>query len=425
MLKPVRSHVKPTIIFFPDDVERFNEWVDWCRENIAPKANLPWTSSGRIDTSKTRLGSYYGLAPHGHEYVIELVIYHEVGLARLQIKIANFNKQNSEQKESLLTPFRQFERGILSRLDINIESYYQEKPNIVCSPHSGTRRVSAAPCEIPTRRIPELTAQQQSILPILISHMGERFTTAISSEWCGKKVAPATLASLARQSILKCVSKAPNVYVFMAKDWLEWNQQQDKVCEKFTMHELDDEWAMSYSELCQYLISKYGNVNGSYFIDSNYDTVNTAIKRPADGLYIHHIDENKYIQLTSPEYIRLQQAPFECQEKEHLVYCNWLEHIVLHYKIFTEYNNRPDKPIITINDETSPVILGLGGIVNYMVPQINDYYLFGTNKEKYIRWDKAVYDNLVKRLEETLDFPNLSTLSFALVDVQQERKFVE
>ncbi len=60
MLKPVRSHVKLTIIFFPDDVERFNEWIDWCRENIAPKANLPWTSSGRIDISKTRLWNYWG-----------------------------------------------------------------------------------------------------------------------------------------------------------------------------------------------------------------------------------------------------------------------------------------------------------------------------------------------------------------------------
>lgn len=415
MLKPVRSHVKPTIIFFPDDVERFNEWVDWCRENIAPKANLPWTSSGRIDTSKTRLGSYYGLAPHGHEYVIELVIYHEVGLARLQIKIANFNKQGSEQKNLLRDSFLQFEEDVLRRLDINIESYYQEKSNIVCGPHPGTtrRRTNTTPCDTPTRRIPELTVQQQSLLPILISHMNEKFTTTIISKWYGKKIYPQTLVSLAKHGILKCVDKAPNTYVFIAKDWLEWNQQQDKVCEKFTMHELDDEWAMPYSELCQYLISKYGNVNGSYFIDSNYDTVNTAIKRPADGLYIHHIDENKYIQLTSPEYIRLQQAPFKCQEKEHLVYCNWLEHIVLHYKIFIEYNSRPDKPIITINDETSPVILGLGGIVNYMVPQINDYYLFGTNKEKYIRWDKAVYDNLIKRLE-TLGLPNLSTSSFAL-----------
>ncbi len=123
--------------------------------------------------------------------------------------------------------FLQFEEDVLRRLDINIESYYQEKSNIVCGPHSRhhPRRTNTIPCDIPTRRIPELTVQQQSLLPILVLHMNEKFTTVIISKWYGKKISPQTLVSLAKPGILKCVDKAPNTYVFIAKDWLEWNQQ--------------------------------------------------------------------------------------------------------------------------------------------------------------------------------------------------------
>jgi hypothetical protein len=72
----------------------------------------------------------------------------------------------------------------------------------------------------------------------------------------------------------------------------------------------------------------------------------------------HHIDENKTILLSDPDIARAN--PFEYQKKDRLVYCNLIEHLLLHLKIVNECH------------KTNPV-LGGGG-VEAIRRQINGYY---------------------------------------------------
>lgn len=262
------------------------------------------------------------------------------------------------------------------------------------------------------KRIIELTDKQQALIPIFIQHINEKFTAKKCGEWYGTSVAGITLSSLTKYNILFLVAKNPNVYIFKATEWLEWNYKQDEICKEFTQNELEQEKTLSYLDLCDYLIKKYGSVDNDFFKDDNYKNPNANIKRSKDGLFIHHIDENKFIMLSNLEYIKLQNAPFECQKASHLVYCNWIEHILLHWKIYKEYNNRADKPVITIDDITAPVELGIGGIFNYMIPQINDYYNLHTKKDHYIRWNKELYIKFLQDISIAFNRYDVYEISF-------------
>ena len=57
--------------------------------------------------------------------------------------------------------------------------------------------------------------------------------------------------------------------------------------------------------------------------------------------------------------------PFEYQKADRLVYCNALEHLILHVKIVEEPKNK---------DANKMELQGIGGAVNFLCPQINDYY---------------------------------------------------
>lgn len=87
----------------------------------------------------------------------------------------------------------------------------------------------------------------------------------------------------------------------------------------------------SYIECCDYLKKKYGKVNGNYFLTESFKSVNSKIKRTKEGLYIHHLDEDKAIMLSNKEYAI--KNPYKYQLHDRLVYCNLLEHLILHIKI--------------------------------------------------------------------------------------------
>ncbi|WP_051437270.1 hypothetical protein [Williamsoniiplasma lucivorax] len=71
---------------------------------------------------------------------------------------------------------------------------------------------------------------------------------------------------------------------------------------------------------------------GNYFLDQEWTKKNTKITRGKDGLNIHHLDEDKAIMLSTSAFA--QENPYDWQKAERLVYCNLLEHLVLHIKIF-------------------------------------------------------------------------------------------
>ena len=95
--------------------------------------------------------------------------------------------------------------------------------------------------------------------------------------------------------------------------------------------EIYKELQMTYDELQQYLIEKYGGAVCAYFATPECKSKSKKISRTGEGLYCHHMDEDKGGNLSDP--VGAINQPFEWQKKERLVYCNVLEHLILHIKI--------------------------------------------------------------------------------------------
>lgn len=146
------------------------------------------------------------------------------------------------------------------------------------------------------------------------------------------------------------------------------------------MSEIKQMLNMNYDECCNYLKQKYGIITKSYFTDETCKSATNSIKRGKEGLYIHHIDEDKAILLSTPAYAI--KNPFSYQMGERLVYCTLLEHLVLHIKIM-EYphpNKNPDE------------MVGFGGIFNFQMPELNDIYSGIQYKPE---WKKKVVSQII------------------------------
>lgn len=135
---------------------------------------------------------------------------------------------------------------------------------------------------------------------------------------------------------------------------------------------LKEELKLNYLDLCKFLQDKYGTPKGNYFLSESCKSKNRNITRGTEGLFLHHINENTHIQLSKPDYA--VKALFEYQKAENLCYCNYLEHMILHMKIVEEY-------LTTENIEKYGCWPGIGGLINFIVPEINDY----VNGYKYER----------------------------------------
>ena len=138
---------------------------------------------------------------------------------------------------------------------------------------------------------------------------------------------------------------------------------------------------MTYDNLVDYLLDKYGPAKYNYFSTNSCKNRNTKVSRASEGLVCHHIDEDKAIRLSTPSYAA--RNPFEYQLASRLVYCNALEHLLLHVKIVEE-------PLhMRANIIESP---GIGGAVSFICPEINDYYNGYEFKQEY---KKKIY-NLIE-----------------------------
>lgn len=155
---------------------------------------------------------------------------------------------------------------------------------------------------------------------------------------------------------------------------------------------LKEELKLNYLDLCKHLQDKYGVPSGNYFLTDSCKSKNNKITRGNDGLLIHHIKENVAINLCNKEFAI--NMPFEYQEGQNLVYCDYLEHLILHMKIVQEYLTMD-----TFWANTAAV--GIGGLNNFILPEINDFF----NGYEYSRdWqikalkmvDKTSYDELKK-----------------------------
>lgn len=105
----------------------------------------------------------------------------------------------------------------------------------------------------------------------------------------------------------------------------------------------------SYDNLVNYLLKKYGPVKFDYF-DADYNVQFKLNSKTQLGLEIHHIDETKYFQLSHPKYAK--QSPFSCQKADRLVYCNKIEHLLLHLLISEQYMNHMNGKYYTYGPKT-------------------------------------------------------------------------
>ena len=134
---------------------------------------------------------------------------------------------------------------------------------------------------------------------------------------------------------------------------------------------------LTYTEYCDYLVQKYGPAKYNYMTKA-YNK-NQKVSRTKEGLVCHHRMENKAIMLS--DKIWALKFPFEYQLKENLVYCDYLEHLYLHVLIC-----KYPEPI------DSQHFVGFGGVVNFIVPELNDVYSgFCSSKE----WQKNCYDKVI------------------------------
>lgn len=117
---------------------------------------------------------------------------------------------------------------------------------------------------------------------------------------------------------------------------------------------------MTYLQYCNYLQDKYG-IGLCNYMTSGFN-VRSECKRTKEGLLTHHKKEDTMVQLSTPSIARL--FPISWQSAEELVYCDLLEHLLLHVLIY-KYPSA---------DKIPDVEVGIGGIINYIVPELNDVY---------------------------------------------------
>lgn len=165
-------------------------------------------------------------------------------------------------------------------------------------------------------------------------------------------------------------------------------------------------------EAVSFLLQKYGPAQDDYFREQSYQRfMDGEIKsiqkgkhsRTSEGLFCHHIDENKNLNLSNFSFIKVNKIPFESQKKDRLVYCDLIEHTVLHALIAQETSKK----------------LGFPGYMMYLIPKIEEWYL-----DEIIPaspWEKSCYNksflipeetvNIIKKMQEKLVLPYCNTIS--------------
>lgn len=135
---------------------------------------------------------------------------------------------------------------------------------------------------------------------------------------------------------------------------------------------------MTYLEYCDYLHHKYG-IGLADYMTKSYN-VNKKCKRTNEGLLAHHKFEDTMIMLSTKEYA--MKCPFEWQHKENIVYCDYLEHLLLHVLICKYPSDK----------KMDGVSVGIGGVVNFITPELNDLYSGFETKQA---WRKKCHDRVV------------------------------
>ena len=156
---------------------------------------------------------------------------------------------------------------------------------------------------------------------------------------------------------------------------------------------------LTYLEYCDYLQKKYG-IGLSDYMTKSWNK-NPKVSRVKEGLMAHHKFEDHAIMLSEKEHA--MHNPFDWQKAENIVYCDYLEHLFLHFLICE--NPAKDRNLFEA--------VGIGGVVNFIVPELNDVYSGFVTKQDWrkvchdlIISDKDVYFTILKRFKTNCkDYP--------------------
>ena len=158
--------------------------------------------------------------------------------------------------------------------------------------------------------------------------------------------------------------------------------------------EYEDIKHFTYDKYCDYLQNKHGI--GKYDYMTKSWNKNTKCTRTKEGLIAHHKYENRAIMLSKKEIA--MSNPFEWQLAKNIIYCDYLEHLLLHVLI-CEY------PSEEKNDFEA---VGIGGVTNFIVPELNDFYSGWVTDQEWrkkchdlIKGDKDVYLTILKRFKSS------------------------
>lgn len=151
--------------------------------------------------------------------------------------------------------------------------------------------------------------------------------------------------------------------------------------------------ALSYEEMVHYLLNKYGASKDDYFREKSYERfLKKEIKsitrgnysRTAEGLFCHHVAEDRYLNLANKEFILKYKYPFALHTKDKLVFCDLFEHLILHALIAKETNGA----------------YGLPGYDAYLHPRIVEWYI-GQVRPQKMEWAKKCYERAYLSSDET------------------------
>ena len=138
---------------------------------------------------------------------------------------------------------------------------------------------------------------------------------------------------------------------------------------------------LEYRDYCAYLQNKYGLASGAYMTPAG--NTRRQISRTQEGLMIHHIYEDQAIRLSDKEFALL--APYEWQLPQNLAYCDFLEHLLLHIMICE-----------SVEEFELENPLGVGGIIKYIVPELNDVYSGWVTKQD---WKRAQHERILEDIK--------------------------
>ncbi|MFD1609575.1 hypothetical protein, partial [Oceanobacillus luteolus] len=139
----------------------------------------------------------------------------------------------------------------------------------------------------------------------------------------------------------------------------------------------------TYDEAVEYLLKKYGAARDDFFREQSYERfLKGEIKkitkgkysRSVEGLECHHIDENKFLNMTNESFIKAQNIAFKYHKKERLVFCDIVEHAILH----------------TIISKETALEFGIPGYQVFLRPKIKDWYVEKIIPKKS-KWHIACY----------------------------------